>query len=330
VNEEQRHQRWEEIFHDLIEEADGRYDPHVFYEHSMPTFFREKITRVEGSDSLEMGLTRYEWLPDLPRGTEWPQRDGKAMDFLAQINLADLEAGLHPLLPERGWLFIFLGEFWDQAVLHHRIIFFDGPVTELVRTSPPSHVQPPNEMNKDTGLVSFRPGFSIDPKFLDTVPYGSYDLDSKNEQYANMKFPLYEYCQAEISRVGGFPYAFQGSGQDWRARLHLNGFEKLIEYGFLDAGPVFRSMEAREAFYQRRHEEIVAAGDLERVEAEIERYNRVGKEIEKQGEPIEMLFGLESVMSRSWGDIGFLEFFIRQDDFVNRNFDSTYCDVIST
>ena len=93
---------------------------------------------------------------------------------------------------------------------------------------------------------------------------------------------------------------------------------------------MFRSQEAKEAYYQRRHDKITDAGDLEQVKAEIERYNQVGKEIEKQSEPIEMLFGLESAMGRCWGDVGFLEFFIRQKDLVNRDFDRTYCDVIST
>jgi len=74
----------------------------------------------------------------------------------------------------------------------------------------------------------------------------------------------------------------------------------------------------------------VKVGDLERMEAEIERYNRIKDNLEEHLQPIEMLFGLESTLGRDWGDAGFLEFFICQDDLAMRDFSRTYCDIISS
>jgi len=330
MKNEQLYGRWQEMFSDLITEIGDTYDHHLIYESSRSTFFREEIKRVEGADSLELGLSRLEWLPDLPPGVEWPQHEGKAMDFVAQINLADVEADFHPLLPSSGWLFFFVGDFWDQNVIPHRVFYFDGPATELVRTSPPANLEPPEMMNKEFGLINFRSGFSLDPEFLSGIDHWSFNHDPAKEPLKNLKFPLYGECQSEISRICGYMYAFQGSGWDRDALLYLNGFEALIRHGFFHIPPLFRDENAKERYYMRIHQGIINAGDLENFEQQVEKYRGIHEEVEEHTEPIEMLFGLESAMGRCWGDVGFLEFFIRQDDLANRNFERTYCDILST
>ena len=330
MNDEQLYRRWQEMFSELITEIRDKFEPQLIYESSLPTFFREKIERVDGTDSIEPGLTRLEWLPDLPPGVEWPQHEGRAMDFVAQINLSDLEAGFHPLLPGSGWLYFFVGDFWDQNVIPHRVFYYDGPVTELVRTSPPPNLEPPEMMNKDFGLINFRPGFSLNPNFLDGINSWSFNHDPAKEPLRDLKFPLYGECQPEISRIGGYMYAFQGGGWDRDALLYLNGFEALIRHGYFHVSPLFRDENAKEQYYRRIYEGIVNAGDLQNFEQQAEKYGEIHDELEKHTEPIEILFGLESAMGRCWVDVGFLQFFIRQDDLANRNFERTYCDIIST
>ena len=100
MNHHDHHRRWVETIRALAPEPSWGIDPLLIHSHVRPTFFRDMLTRVRGSDALDLGLSRLEWLPDLPDGLEWPQHEGKAMDFVAQINLSDLEAGFHPLLPE--------------------------------------------------------------------------------------------------------------------------------------------------------------------------------------------------------------------------------------
>ncbi len=330
MNNGHLYERWQGMFNGLVTEIGDKFDPQIIYKSSLPTFFREKIERVEGTDLTKPGLTRLEWLPDLPPGVEWPQYEGKAMDFVAQINLSDLAGGFHPLLPKSGWLYFFVGDFWDKNVIPHRVFYYDGPATELVRTSPPSSLDPPEKLNKEFGLINFRPGFSIHPKFLDGINHWSFDHDPAKEPLSHLEYPLYGECQPEISRVGGYMYAFQGAGWDRNALLDLNGFEALIQHGFFHVPPIFRDENAKEQFYREIYEGIVNSGDLQNYEQQGEKYVEIHKEIEMHTKPIEMLFGLESAMGRCWVDVGFLQFFIRQDDLANRNFERTYCNIIST
>lgn len=116
-----------------------------------------------------------------------------------------------------------MGDTWGGRIIHHRVLYFDGPVTELARTEPPSHLQPPAQINAQTALLTFRSGFSIDPKFLDKIEEGGFLFDPHYKAYASLRDPLYE-LSPDITRVGGYPYAFQGGGQDHNALLHLNGF----------------------------------------------------------------------------------------------------------
>lgn len=322
-------QRWLDTFHSICLNPGADIDSYLIFNHTRPTFFREKLTTIPGSELSELGTSRPEYLPDLPRGMDWPQYEGKALDFLAQINLADLEADFHPTLPQKGWLYFFVGDTWGGKTIHHRVLYFNGPVTELARAEPPSNLQPPARMETRTALLSFHPGFSIDPKFLDKIEEGGFLFDPQYKAYAPLRNPLYE-LSPDVTRVGGYPYAFQGGGQDRDALLYLNGFETLIKHGWFDPPPWFDSPAKKEQYLKQWQDEIVKAGDLGRMEAEIERYNRIKDNLEENTQPIEMLFGLESTLGRDWGDMGFLEFFIRQDGLAMRDFSRTFCDIIST
>ncbi|MBN1147215.1 MAG: DUF1963 domain-containing protein [Anaerolineales bacterium] len=268
-------------------------------------------------------------LPDLPQGYDWPAHNGQALDFLAQINLAELEAGFHPLFPESGWLYFFAGDIWDQNVIPQRVLYFDGPVTDLAPSAPPPYLKGPSMMNRETALIGLAPGFSMDQRFVDLF-WWSFNNEPAYERYSHLAMPLMDVFQREKTRIGGYPYGFQGGGADRWARLYLNGFETLIRYGYFHMPPFFPSEDKREAYYQRRYEEIEAAGDLGQYQLEAEKYQEIKSGLEVKTAPVEMLLGLGSTMGRCWGDAGFLQFFIRQDDLAARRFEHTFCDVIST
>jgi uncharacterized protein YwqG len=329
MNEEQLYQRWQAAFREYLEQNVGKFDPHLVYEHCIPAFFRTDLKGVERDEPLEPGLSRLDGLPDLPESVEWPQHGGRSLDFVAQINLGDFEKGFHPSLPEHGWLFFFYeGNYWGKDSAHHRVLYFDGPVNQLVRAAPSAALQPPEQIGERTALIQFEPGFTLEPEFYWQVFFN--ELESKTPPgFPNVVPPTHQ-CQPEITRMGGYGYSFQGSKPDRDARLFLNGFPTLIEFGYCYPVPPFKDQAKREEYFQKKWDRVVKAGKEKLFEQEMERYRLIEGEIENHTAPVEMLLGLESALGRSWADSGFLQFFIRQDDLKLRNFERTYCEIIST
>lgn len=89
-------------------------------------------------DTLPLGASRLGGVPDLPVGMAWPDRDGVPMEFIAQINCAQV-ASLDPRLPAGGTLLFFYNSQWTSsdndrearccAVIHSE--------AELARATPP-------------------------------------------------------------------------------------------------------------------------------------------------------------------------------------------------
>lgn len=103
-------------------------------------------------DDAPPGASKIGGLPDLPPGAAWPEIEGMALSFLAQIRLADLR-GLPGAedLPEGGLLAFFYDAdgrtnhdaegAWCWPVRHRggtRVIHFEGDPATFVRASPPA------------------------------------------------------------------------------------------------------------------------------------------------------------------------------------------------
>lgn len=94
--------------------------------------------------ALPLGASRFGGLPDLPPDFAWPAADGRKLQFLAQLDLADLPRWAGSPLPADGWLYHF-GLYenehdWVTVVRHHA-----GPRSALVRQPLP----PPGEIWMD-------------------------------------------------------------------------------------------------------------------------------------------------------------------------------------
>src|SRR5438045_86417 len=53
---------------------------------------------------LPLGVSRFGGTPDVWPGFTWPERDGRPLTFLAQLNLEEIRA---PGVPDHGWLLFF-------------------------------------------------------------------------------------------------------------------------------------------------------------------------------------------------------------------------------
>ena len=94
-----------------------------------------KFTLAEEDDYSEPGKTRFGGMPDLPESLPYPFCEGgdtrSAYEFVAQLDCEEL-APFQDYLPRSGILYFFID---DQESFGPKVLYFDGPTTELVSGS---------------------------------------------------------------------------------------------------------------------------------------------------------------------------------------------------
>jgi uncharacterized protein YwqG len=87
---------------------------------------------------LPLGSSKLGGNPDLPKGIPWPVNHSRPLDFLLQLNLAELPRKLvKDALPKRGSLYFFYDidhGGWGYDVSHRtgwRVLFYDGSIRNL-------------------------------------------------------------------------------------------------------------------------------------------------------------------------------------------------------
>jgi len=116
-------------------------------------------TLPETKKKLSLGSSKMGGNPHLPVGIPWPVNDGRPLDLLVQLNLAELPRKfLEGSLPERGWLYFFYDleqRPWGFDVSHRhgwRVLFYDGDRKTLGRRSRPDATDP---ILRSCGLTLF-------------------------------------------------------------------------------------------------------------------------------------------------------------------------------
>lgn len=119
-----------------------------------------------GTDTAALGLSRMGGGPDVPEGFVWPSCRGRALDFLLQVNLADLRGlpiGLD--LPQTGVLSFFYDmedQPWGYEPAHrsgHRVFLFDADA--VVRRLPASD----DDLALPSSTITFHPGLRLPHPF---------------------------------------------------------------------------------------------------------------------------------------------------------------------
>lgn len=116
---------------------------------------REIFMRSHAADEADfaLGQTRIGGLPDLPESWSYPTFDGKALAFLAQVNLVEIPAQIHhDPLPAAGILYFFSVFGWqkEDGDLHpdldweragepgfSQVLYYDGATPLLRRREQP-------------------------------------------------------------------------------------------------------------------------------------------------------------------------------------------------
>ena len=309
---DKRHARWQELFEEV--RAIEALESQALYEKALPCFY--SVYSERSPDSAEIGASRKGGLPDLPENIPWPVENGQAMTFLAQVNFSELEPGFAPYLPERGWCYFFIGHIGNWSGIPHQVIYYDGPAEALRQTSLPQSEKSPERIYAPYPLT-FESGFTLYAEFLDEL--------LKNRSVDELFSIVYELFQAECTRVGGHPMAFQPVSES-QAYLALSGFDLMHKYGSTIFMHEF--LIERHGWEEKRPEYVEFLRT--KVYAQIREYEQNIEYHNERMKTLRPIFVLGSDGDMQWGDLGFLQFFIFQEDLEKRDFSRTWCDLTST
>ena len=111
------------------------------------------------------------------------------------------------------------------------------------------------------------------------------------------------------------------------AYLALNGFDLLVEYGI--SSKMMEHRILRQGLEKKEPEKVHFLRT--EVYPVMDKYQKNFDFHKKEMQAVRPLFVLSSDGDEMyWGDLGFLQFFIHEDDLAARRFDRTCCGVIST
>ena len=97
--------------------------PHAIWTYYLHIGDRDKYTQT--------GNSRVGGLPDLPKSWEWPKNEEGYLNFIMQINMAELEPFEDSPLPATGMLYFFVETDEDGELT--QVLYFDGAMEELAR-----------------------------------------------------------------------------------------------------------------------------------------------------------------------------------------------------
>lgn len=234
---------------------------------------------------VQLGASRVAGIPDLPADWQWPEAEGQALAFLAQIDLSELPEGADWPVPEAGFVYIFLQDDESAGFVKHKTLYSGGPRDALQPREMPEKVceiecmegAPPYRLSFELSLQLPNPyviGRRNSERSAPGVHTGVELLagDESDETYSEERRrieKLPEFKIAESTSMFGAPeewsdnrfYALmhdQGLG-DLRYQAHL-GVE-----GYKRARGVHKNLPRFEAFKARQAEMEIEARNWGRL-----------------------------------------------------------------
>ena len=252
------------------------------------------------------GNSRVSGEPDLPPGVSWPQaKDGLPMTFLAQLNLKDVPADRkHLPLPQEGVLYFFIADFDSAINIEHRVIYVED-TQKLVRTPAPgiTSLEKGQDFNPNAPYtLALDAGFSVSVIYADEIYESAdetgFDIDEDIDLFSDFVCDL--SSSNSLGNMFGYPREQHADSEIVAALMLLTG----KEYNY----------KADEGVQQIANE----IGSMEKAQEEVA--------------DIVTLLELDSDNEAGfcWGDAGYIHFFMRKEDVLNKNFDKTYLSLYSS
>ena len=239
-----------------------------------------------------VGISRLGGLPDVSSGFEWPNRDGRSLGFLAQINCAETAAyDSENVLPSTGWLYFFY-DVQEQPWGFDPMDRGSGVVL-YSHAAPIETAQPADYSTKEAATPSIPIGFRsiLSLPVWDSAARESIGL-GRSVADNNAYYDLYD--------------AFTKEASDEQTNHQLLGHSNNIQGDMqLECQLVSHGLYCGDStgYEDRRVKELEAgAGDWRLL----------------------LQFDSDDELNVMWGDCGKLYFWIRGSDLAQHNFSRTW------
>jgi len=145
-----------------------------------------RVSDVTGDEAIAVGASKFGGVPDVPADFGWPMHQGSALDFLVQINMADIaRMPIAADLPKSGLISVFIasttpprGQHPDDRTACDVYLF---PLDYLQRNTPQGMTLTPQRITPVAGEIMP----SLRSQQLDL---GEIDDDQLDEYYTAFEF----------------------------------------------------------------------------------------------------------------------------------------------
>jgi uncharacterized protein YwqG len=256
-------------------------------------------------DDLEVGASRIGGLPDLPAGSSWPERAGVPLSLIAQIRLS--EAAPHDVehaLPDEGILSFFydsdaIGFHFDPTDRERWHVRLDKQ-SQLTRITPPAHL--PSQSLFAPCAITWSIEWTL-------PPFESHFLEDKELTGESMFDPATRIPSAEDE---GYGYS------DLMERVAaVYGRSSIVNRLLGHPDPIQGDMQLEcqlmsEGLYHSRSGHGLDEATATTQESAARRWRLL----------LQVDCGPAADMT--WGDVGRLYYWIREEDLRERHFDATW------
>jgi uncharacterized protein YwqG len=269
---------------------------------------------------MEIGASRFGGDPDLPPHFGWPRRNGQPLDFLAQINLSEVNQlwpsessiELHESgridLPANGWLLFFYdceempwgGSTKDRGGA--QVIWVDRPVVELGRSPVPLRsASRYGQLRTSPHRLNFELMLDL-PDGSDELYQGEANFPDFRAIYGAQHKEKFEHYEELMHALYGHPHA-----DEWYH--HLVGHAQIVQNAMRD--------ECQSLVFPIVGQTGLLLPDLQR------------QRVKECAPDWELLAQLDSDESKEgpqwlWGDVGKLYWWIRRQDLAARDFSNVW------
>jgi len=275
-------------FHDLCEQHD--LGAHAG---ALQAWLQARIGYSRGDDAAAaVGASRIGGGPDVPSGFEWPTHNGRVLDFMLQVNLADLQGLVSDLeLPGQGVMAFFYdvqGQPWGFDPAHvggHRVYLFENQDLHRLPVPDAAMELPPSSLAFHQAWSLPQPYSMESEALLGVLAASGSEVDE--DSYEGLVDAVSDHgapIAGQRHVLGGYPSSIQGD-------MKLEA--QLVSHGICCGHP--------EGYEDRRRAEL-----------------------EEGAHDWRLLLQMDSDDDAMWGDSGILYWWIRRQDLAARDVSRTW------